>query len=119
MLRTFFPAIVLAATVLQAICNDLLGIEADLILHGGKVGTVDKAFSIQEAIAVQGKNVLKVGSSEEILKLRGDKTEVLNLEGQMVIPGFIDSHTHPTGASMTEFDHALPEMESIADVLPI
>ena len=42
---------------------------------------------------------------------------MLDLEGRMVIPGLIDSHTHPTGASLTEFDHAIPEMESIADVL--
>ena len=35
----------------------------------------------------------------------------------MVLPGLIDSHTHPTGACMTEFDHPVPEMETIADVL--
>jgi predicted amidohydrolase YtcJ len=35
----------------------------------------------------------------------------------MVLPGLIDSHTHPTGASMIEFDHPIPEMETIQDVL--
>ena len=35
----------------------------------------------------------------------------------MVLPGLIDSHTHPTDACMTEFDHPIPEMETIADVL--
>ena len=56
-------------------------------------------------------------SDLEVLKLRGEKTELLDLEGRMVIPGLIDSHTHPLGASLTEFDHTIPEMESIADVL--
>src|SRR5205085_6946968 len=39
------------------------------------------------------------------------------LGGKTVIPGLIDSHVHPLSACMTEFDHPLPEMESIADVL--
>ena len=34
-----------------------------------------------------------------------------------MLPGLIDSHVHPNGAAMTEFDHAIPDMESIADVL--
>ena len=117
MQRAFLPVLLFSVGIFHLPGTRLFGIEADLILHGGKVVTVDKAFSIHEAIAVQGKNVLEVGSSEEILKLRGARTEVLDLEGRMVIPGLIDSHTHPTGASMTEFDHAIPEMESIADVL--
>ena len=117
MQRAFLPLLLLAVAVLHLSLADLFGVEADLILHGGKVVTVDKAFSIQEAIAVQGKSVLKVGSGEEILKLRGTKTEVLDLEGRIVLPGLIDSHTHPVGASLTEFDHPIPEMESIADVL--
>jgi predicted amidohydrolase YtcJ len=115
--RVFLPPLIFSVALLCPSATELFGVEADLILHGGKVVTVDKAFSIQQAIAVQGKNVLKVGASEEVLKLRGPKTEVLDLEGRMVIPGLIDSHTHPLGASLTEFDHAIPEMESIADVL--
>jgi predicted amidohydrolase YtcJ len=41
----------------------------------------------------------------------------VDLGGKMVLPGLIDSHVHPTGACMTEFDHPIPDMESIQDVL--
>ncbi len=91
--------------------------EADLILHNGKVVTVDRAFSIRSAVAVGGGKILAVGTDREILRLRGKATEVVDLGGKMVLPGLIDSHTHPTGACMTEFDHDIPEMETVADVL--
>ncbi len=91
--------------------------EADLILHRGKVVTVDGGFSIRQALAVKGDRLLRVGTDEEVLRTRGPRTEVIDLGGKMVLPGLIDSHTHPTGASLTEFDHPIPEMETIADVL--
>ena len=48
---------------------------------------------------------------------RGPNTTLVDLAGKMVLPGLIDSHTHPTDACMIEFDHPVPEMETIADVL--
>src|SRR6266496_4887974 len=93
------------------------GADADLILHHGKIVTVDKNFTIHQALAVQGDRILKVGTNDEVLKTKGANTKLLDLQGKTVIPGIIDSHTHPTGASMTEFDHLIPVMESIADVL--
>jgi len=90
---------------------------ADLIVHSGRVVTVDKGFSIASAMAVSGSKIVAVGTTEEILKHRGDKTEVVDLQGKMVLPGLIDSHVHPGGASLHEFDHPIPAMESIADVL--
>jgi len=42
---------------------------------------------------------------------------LIDLAGAMVLPGLMDSHTHPLGAALTEFDHEIPAMESIADVL--
>lgn len=89
----------------------------DLILHNGKLATIDKAFTIAEAMAIEGDRIVAVGTSAEMLKLRGDKTTVIDLGGKFVMPGIIDSHVHPSGAAMTEFDHELPTMESIADVL--
>ena len=88
--------------------------EADLILHHGKIVTVDRDFSIRQALAVQGGRLIRVGTDEEVLKTRGPRTPVVDLGGKMVLPGLIDSHTHPTGACMTEFDHPIPEMETIA-----
>jgi predicted amidohydrolase YtcJ len=91
--------------------------EADLILHHGKIVMVDKDFSIRQAVAIQGNRILRVGTDEEVLKTKGERTELLDLKGRTVLPGLIDSHVHPTSACMTEFDHPIPEMETIADVL--
>ncbi|MEX0728214.1 MAG: amidohydrolase family protein, partial [Planctomycetaceae bacterium] len=89
----------------------------DLILHHGKVVTVDNEFSIAEAFAVTGDRIIAVGSNDEILKLAGAGTTLIDAGGKCVIPGLIDSHVHPTGAAMYEFDHPIPEMETVADVL--
>ncbi len=91
--------------------------EADLILHNGKIVTVDKDFSVRQALAVRGGQIVAVGSDAEILKLAGEKTKQIDLKGKTVLPGLMDSHVHPSGASMTEFDHPVPDMESMQDVL--
>ena len=72
----------------------VLAADADLILHNGKVVTVDKKFTVHQAIAVQGGKVLKVGSNADVLKTKGAATEVIDLQGKTVLPGLIDSHTH-------------------------
>ncbi len=90
---------------------------ADLILHHAKIVTVDKQFTIHQAMAVQGGRILRVGSNEHVLQSQGPQTKLLDLNGKTVLPGLIDSHVHPTGACMTEFDHPIPDMESIQDVL--
>ena len=95
----------------------LAAAEADLILHGGKVATVDSRFSIHQAIAIRDGRIIEVGRDRAVLKHRGSRTEMVNLEGRLVVPGLMDSHTHPTEASLTEFDHPIPEMESIQDVI--
>src|SRR5688500_14259004 len=89
---------------------------ADLILHNGKVVTVDEAFTIATAVAVRDGKILAVGKDGEVLAHKTDATKVLDLGGKTVIPGLIDSHVHPR-AAMTEFDHELPEMESVEDIL--
>jgi len=97
--------------------GQLAAAEADLILHGGKVATVDGRFSIHQAIAIRDGRILEVGRDRAVLKHRGSRTEMVNLEGRLVVPGLMDSHTHPTEASLTEFDHPIAEMESIQDVI--
>jgi predicted amidohydrolase YtcJ len=96
---------------------ELHAADADLILHNGKVATVDATFSIQEALAVQDGRVAATGGSREILARRGARTQVIDLEGKMVLPGLMDSHAHPADACLTEFDHPIPPMERVQDVL--
>lgn len=89
----------------------------DLIVHGGKIVTVDEAFTIAQAMAVRDGHVVATGTDSEILALRGDATDVRNLGGKTVLPGLMDSHVHALGAAMYEFDHEVPDMQTIADVL--
>jgi predicted amidohydrolase YtcJ len=91
--------------------------EADVVLHNGKIVTVDEDFSLAEAIAVAGEQILAVGTNDDVLNLAGPETKKIDLEGRTVLPGLCDSHVHATGASMYEFDHPIPQMETIADVL--
>ncbi|HET7747313.1 MAG TPA: amidohydrolase family protein, partial [Vicinamibacteria bacterium] len=63
----------------------------ELILHGGRVLTVDAQFSVAEAIAVRGGRVLAVGTSREIRALAGPQTRQIDLAGKTVVPGFIGS----------------------------
>lgn len=75
-------------------CAGKESIQADLAIINGKIWTVDNDFPLAEAVAVWKGRILKVGSNKEIQKLVGPKTEVINVEGRLVLPGFCDSHTH-------------------------
>ncbi len=90
---------------------------ADVILHNGKIVTVDAQFRIVDAIAVRGDRVVAVGTSANILGLAAPTTRQIDLHGKTVIPGLIDSHVHAAEAALYEFDHPVPDMETMADVL--
>jgi len=67
---------------------------ATLALLGGKVVTMDPNKPLARAVAVRGDRIIAVGSDDEIARLLGPATEVLPLDGRMVLPGFIESHGH-------------------------
>ena len=95
----------------------LLAADADLILHGGKIVTVDAAFSVREAVAMKQGKITAVGSNAIVLKdQRGPSTRVIDLKGQTVLPGLIDSHVHALGAGLSEFRGKLPPLDSYAAV---
>ncbi len=98
-------------------CGISLAEPPDLIVHHGKIATVNDKFSIVEAIAVRGDRIQAIGANDDILKLSGPQTKVTDLKGKTVIPGLCDSHVHAPGAAMYEFDHPIPEMDTVADVL--
>jgi predicted amidohydrolase YtcJ len=78
---------------LASVCNKVEDM-ADLVLVDGIIWTGESAQPWAEALAVKGSLIQKVGSSREIRKYTGKRTEVIELRGGLVLPGFIDSHTH-------------------------
>jgi len=73
------------------------GAPADLVLRHGRVVTVDAARPEAQAVAVVGDRIVAVGSDEEIGRLVGPKTEVVDLAGRLAIPGFVEAHGHFLG----------------------
>jgi predicted amidohydrolase YtcJ len=67
---------------------------ASLAVTGARVWTGDSAKPWAEAVAVDGDQILAVGSEADIARLIGDDTEVITAEGSMLVPGFIDTHVH-------------------------
>ncbi|MCP3977901.1 MAG: amidohydrolase [bacterium] len=70
---------------------------ADLILLNGKVVTVDPSQPEAQALAMRDGEIIAVGGNDEIAALRDGSTEVVDLEGRLAIPGFIEGHGHFTG----------------------
>jgi predicted amidohydrolase YtcJ len=93
----FFQAIIkkiLTIFLLFITYSALAQNSADLILYNGKVITVDQQFRVVQAIAISKDKVLATGTSSEMLKLKKQSTELIDLKGKTVIPGLIDNHAH-------------------------
>jgi len=67
---------------------------ADLLLTNGKIITVDERFTIAQAVAVRGDQIIAVGTNQEVTRLAGPGTRRIDLRGRAVIPGLIDNHMH-------------------------
>jgi len=93
---------------------------ADLVLHNGKIVTVDAQESVQQALAVKFGRILDVGSDERIRPLIGGGTRTIDLQGKTVIPGLIDSHCHMATVGATrELTEDLSEEAGIASISDI
>ena len=73
---------------------------ADLVLRNGKIITVDRDFSIKQAVAIRDGRFVAVGGERDVRVLIGRGTRVIDLAGRTVIPGLIDSHIHATVAGL-------------------
>ena len=70
---------------------------ADIVFHGGSIFTLDDQNPQVEALAVKGKRILEVGNYSQIKsKIQEDHTEIVDLKGMTLLPGFIEAHTHAT-----------------------
>ncbi|NND34056.1 MAG: amidohydrolase [Saprospiraceae bacterium] len=110
-----YPFLTLICTLFAISCNSP-GLPVDVILHSGKIITVDEKNTIAEAIAIKDGNFLAIGNNAEI---RGSyhAKQTIDLKGLTVIPGIIEGHVHPISASTSEHFEEIPEVKSIAELL--
>ena len=85
---------------------------ADLVLVDGQVVTVDDAQPEAEAVAVTDGEIRAVGTTDEIDEYIGGATEVVDLDGRLTIPGFIEGHGHFTGIGDAEMQLDLLNVSS-------
>ncbi|MFF3620856.1 amidohydrolase [Streptomyces sp. NPDC002467] len=100
---------------------------ADLVFTGGPVHTVDPTRPFATSVAVRGEKIVAVGH-DEVHDLIGPATEVVDLRGRLLVPGFQDAHVHPVGAGVelgqcdlsgaTEASECLARIRTWADAHP-
>jgi len=106
-------AVVLAALAgIVAACSSPAPSPASLVLRNGKIVTVSDAKPEVQAIAVQGDTIAVIGTNEEIAAYIGPQTEIVELEGQLAVPGFIEGHGHFTGVGQAATQLKLAEAQT-------
>lgn len=89
---------------------------ADTIYYNGKIITMWNARSVVQAVSIRGNRFLRVGSNTEVFRTASAGTKKIDLNGACVVPGLIDSHTHPITAALSEQEGTLPPMNSIPEI---
>ena len=95
--QRLISSVVALLSALASSVSPALGQQADLVLRGGVVVTVDDANPEAQAIAVIGDRIAAVGSDAQIAAYIGSGTRVIELDGRLAIPGFIEGHGHFMG----------------------
>jgi predicted amidohydrolase YtcJ len=90
---------------------------ADLLLTNARVVTVDDGVPQAEAVAVRGDRIVALGTSAELRRYVGAATRVLDLQGQLVIPGFFESHGHFSGVGEAQLQLNLTEATSWSQIV--
>jgi len=106
------PMLLLAGCIAMGASVPVHAEPADLLLHNGKVATVDKDFSIRSAVAIRDGKIIAVG--DEKLLQRFPSAQKIDLHGQLVLPGFIDTHLHVYGLAHRQVTPA--KAKSIAEI---
>ena len=118
-MRLLIPAI--ACALLQFACGKTSpgtsGIEAaDRVFLHGAIYTVDSSRSWANALAIKDGRILFVGRDEDASQYTGRDTDVVDLAGKMVLPGFHDSHIHIMIGKMADLECSLLRLETPEEV---
>ena len=88
------PAFALLTAVAVLVATPAYAENADRIWTGGAILTMNDAAMRAEAVAIKDGRILAVGATDAVMAHRGAGTEVIDLEGRAMVPGFVDSHGH-------------------------
>ena len=102
--------------VLLMAATGLANAPADLIIRNAHIVTVDPSFSTASAAAIRDDRFIAVGSDAAVLKTKGPRTRVIDLDGQTVLPGFNDTHVHLTAGKDLETQVDLTHIRSIKEI---
>jgi predicted amidohydrolase YtcJ len=92
------------ASVLLARTPQAAQTPADLVLRNGRIVTVDDKLPEAQALASRGGKIVFVGSNADVAKFVGASTKVIDLNGQLAVPGLIEGHGHFTGIGENKID---------------
>lgn len=92
---------------------------ADTILYNGKIITVDKNFSIAQAVAMRDGKFVAVGSDKLVKAYAGPATKKIDLKGKMVLPGLIDSHNHIDTVGIDAIRPNFEDCKTVTDVVGV
>ncbi|MGC4022401.1 MAG: amidohydrolase [Cyclobacteriaceae bacterium] len=90
---------------------------ADLIIRGGKIYTANDTQSEVEAVAVKGDKIIFAGKESEANELKTDQTQIIDLEGKTMTPGFIEGHGHLLGVGFQELTLNLADTKSYEELV--
>jgi len=108
-------ALLLLSTVVVAQQNSAA--PATLVLRNGKIVTVDTALPEAQAVAINGDRIVAVGSNDAIQKFVGPGTRVIDLRGQLAIPGLIESHGHFMGFGQSKLTLDLMDVKDWNEIV--
>lgn len=111
------PALAIALVAACSPASSTPADPADLLLLNGQIVTVDSQRPRTEAIAVKGDRIMALGTTVEMQKLRGPATKVIDLKGQLAIPGLIEGHGHFLGLGRARMHLNLARVENWDNVV--
>ena len=90
--------------------------KADTILYNAKIITVNPDQPTAEAIAISGDKIIAIGSNNDVMNLASTYTKKIDVEGNVMTPGFIDAHSHPAGAGRSHLRKVDCDLRSISEI---